>query len=368
MSAPLLPALISLIDRKGAIGLDRYMHIALSDPQHGYYTTATPFGVDGDFTTAPEISQVFGELLGVWAVDMWQRMGAPQPFHLVELGPGRGTLMRDALRAAKTVSAFCQAVQIELVEISPRLKKYQAQTLKDIGQKIIWHDSIKTLPAAPSIILANEFFDALPIRQFRRHNEKWQERHINHAHGRLVYEWHDTPPADAPDTALYSTLSADALIEQCPAAAAITAQLGQQLAAHGGVMLVIDYGYATPMAGDSFQAVTKHQPTDPLSAPGQADLTAHVNFAQMAANGCAAGLAASPIITQADFLKNLGAQMRFDVLLQNAAPGQRDNITAARNRLLAPDQMGALFKVLALYAPDQPPPVGFENFESGNTP
>lgn len=396
VGSPLLRELMRLIDQTGALPLDRYMEIALSDPTHGYYTTRDPLGLaggglsggglsgggltggadekgekkGGDFITAPEISQVFGELLGLWAVNCWQAMGAPNTLHLVELGPGRGTLMRDALRAALTVPDFIKAVQIDLVEISPVLQKRQKQTLQTLeklsgfAKPIKWHKNITTLPDAPCIIFANEFFDALPIKQFIRNadndaqNNEWKEKKIAHENGKLIYQFDATD--NPPDVSLYPKINAEQIVEQCPAASAIMHTLGTHLAANDGVLLAIDYGYSAPAVGDSFQALEKHQSVDPLTRPGCADLTAHVNFAQLAKDACEAGLNASPIITQRDLLLALGADYRFKTLMDNASKTQQIELAAARNRLLEPDQMGVLFKALALFSKNLKQPAGFE--------
>ena len=309
-----------------------------------YYATRDPLGAAGDFITAPEISQMFGELAGLWLADLWQRAGRPAA-HFVELGPGRGTLAADALRAMRRAGL---EPAVHLVETSPALRAAQARLLPDA----IWHDSVDTLPADGALlVIANEFFDALPVRQRIRTGTGWAERCVAIADegfvacpGLAVA----APPglADAPP---------GTIVEDRPAAAAIVATLAARIAAQGGTLLAIDYGHRGPVAGDTLQAVRAHAFADPFADPGEADLTAHVDFTALA--DAAAGLAASGPVDQGEWLLRLGLATRAAALAR-AAPAQADAIAAAYRRLSAADEMGRLFKVLALTAPAWPEPAG----------
>lgn len=359
--SPLLAVLKTEIAADGPMPLAAYMARALSDPAHGYYMTRQPLGRaapgGGDFITAPEISQMFGELIGIWCADLWQRMGAPTPFALVELGPGRGTLMADALRAAAVLPDFSAAAHVHMVDISPVLKKAQAETVPQARL----HDSLDSLPDGPMLIIANEFFDALPIAQYRFSAEGWREICVGLEGDQLVLT--DGPVVKTPFSDMQAAVLPDGakpgdIIETCPAAEAVIAQLAPKITPHGGALLAIDYGYARPAFGDSFQALEGHQMVDPLARPGLADLTAHVNFSLLAKSGRAAGLSASPVVTQGAFLTALGIDMRAQNLCASA-PQRAAAIRAEQARLIGPEQMGDLFKVLALTSRDMPTPSGF---------
>lgn len=330
--------------------LDRFMARAVA----AYYAGRDPFGRGGDFTTAPEISQAFGECLGLWAAVTWQLMGAPPRVILAELGPGRGTLMADALRAAEMVPAFRAALQVHLVETSPGLRAAQQQTL---GLAVAaWHDDAATLPDGPAILLANEFFDALPIRQFIRRGGAWLERHVVEGRFRdLPAEAPPPLPAEAPE---------GSIAEYAEAGMAVAASLAARCRDQGGALLALDYGYAAPALGDSLQAMTKHGRADPLAAPGTVDVTAHVPFAALAAAGRAAGAAAHGPLPMGLFLQRLGLSARAAILARSAmAAGKRDQASLALSgaeRLVAPEGMGRLFKALCLCHPALPIPPGFE--------
>jgi len=324
-----------------------------------YYASREPFGRQGDFVTAPEISQMFGELLGLWAAQTWLQMGRPDPVLLVELGPGRGSLMADAWRAAGVMPEFAAAIRLHLVENSPRLRALQAKSLA--AAKPVWHDDIETIPAGPFILLANEFFDALPIRQFVRAGTGWHERMVG---------------LDE-DEALQFVLSADAtpvehllapavaaappgsIAEICPAAQAILAALARRMCSAPGAALIVDYGPPCSGSGDSLQAVRAHRYHPVLQNPGSADLTAHVDFAALGRAAAAVGARVHGPLAQGEFLRRLGIDQRA-ARLRQAAGADAAAIERARERLTAPEAMGTLFQAMAVTAPDLPAPAGFE--------
>lgn len=313
--------------------LDAFMERANA----AYYASRDPFG---DFITAPEISQVFGEILGLWSAIVWQSMGSPATFILAEAGPGRGTLMADALRAAGRVPGFVAAAGVHFIETSPRLRAEQAARVPTS----IWHERVEDLPDAPLILLANEFLDALPIRQFVHRPCGWRERFV--ADGAFVEQpCDDLGPAED-----------DCVIERRDPALAI--HLGQRLAATPGAALFIDYGPARSAPGDSLQALRDGKPSDPLAAPGTADLTAHVDFQAFAE--AAAGATAHGPLAQGEFLSRLGLFQRSFALARSQPPAQAAAIIDAANRLAEPARMGRLFKALALCHPSLPTPPGFE--------
>lgn len=315
-----------------------------------YYATREPFGAKGDFTTSPEISQAFGECLGAWAAVVWTQMGRPAPVILAEIGPGRGTLMADALRAiGQVMPDFARAARIHLVETSPRLREAQRARL---GSAVAsWLDGIEALPPGPAIILANEFFDALPIRQFVRRGGTWRERAV--ADGAFTdIEAEDPPPlpADAPEGAIQ---------EVSEPSRAVARLIAQRLATQGGAFLTLDYGPAESGFGDSLQAMRAHGFADPLAAPGTVDLTAHVDFAALARAGREGGAAAHGPLPQGLFLQRLGIMPR-SALLARATPARGAELLSAAQRLAAPEAMGRLFKALCLCHPNLPTPPGFE--------
>jgi NADH dehydrogenase [ubiquinone] 1 alpha subcomplex assembly factor 7 len=359
---PLARALAERIRRDGPVTVADYMAAALGDPDHGYYTTRDPFGVDGDFTTAPEISQMFGELLGLWAAEHWRAMGAPDPVRLIELGPGRGTLMADALRAASQVAGFHAALRVDLVEVSPALRARQAAALADriAPNRIAWRTDLADAPPGPALVLANEFFDALPVRQAVKTENGWRERRVglNQA-GAFAFVAGEAvaPPniADA-DRAAPGTVA-----ETSPAGRAVAATLGARLARHGGAALIADYGHARPGLGETLQAVRAHAYCGVFDAPGDADLTAHVDFRALADAAAEAGAAAFGPVDQGDFLNRLGIRERAAALKAKATAGQAAAVDAALARLTGADGMGRLFRVLALSTPGGPAPPGFES-------
>ena len=342
--------LAARIRAHGPMSLADYMAECLLHPKHGYYTTQNPFGSGGDFITAPDISQMFGELLGLSLAQAWLDQGAPNPFTLAELGPGRGTLMADVLRATKAVPGFHAAMRVVLVEASPRLRATQAQALH--GYRPLWADSVQDLPRHPLFLVANEFFDALPIRQFQRAGLGWRERLVGLSGAALAFGLGPLVPiADLTDR-LADTAQGD-IVEICPQAPAIMAEIAARMADQGAA-LIIDYG-GWHSLGDTFQAVQAHQPVDPFAAPGQADLTAHVDFAALAAS---AHPAAHAYTTQGTLLSALGLAQRSARLAQNLSGAALHSHLDATQRLTAPTEMGSLFKVLALYPAHHPAPPG----------
>jgi SAM-dependent MidA family methyltransferase len=329
----------------GPLSVERFMAQALGDPQHGYYMTRDPFGVRGDFVTAPEISQMFGELLGLWALAQWMAMGSPALIQLVELGPGRGTMMRDVLRAAKVMPAFIAAVQVSLVETSPVLSDLQRQSLEGAPVPISWVRHIDDVPQGPALFLANEFFDALPIRQYVRGAQGWHERCVGlDTTGALAF-------CLAPENEATINVAAEegAVLEVGVAAHQLMRVLAARLAEAGGAALVIDYGYGASRLGDSLQAVRQHQKVSVLEAPGQCDLTTHVDFSALARAARSSGARVFGPITQGDFLRRMGIGARAALLQKNvdAAPA----IAAALERLAGDEPgMGQLFKVMAVQA------------------
>lgn len=330
-----------------------YMAVCLMDPSFGYYATRDPFGTAGDFVTAPEISQMFGELLGLCLAQVWLDQGRPTRFVLAELGPGRGTLMADVLRATQRVPGFREAAAVHLVEGSAILRAAQQRSL---GGDVIWHDRIESLPDGPLYLLANEFFDALPIRQFQRHGQGWRERVVGMSQNRLTLGL--SAPVSMPSLAerLTDTREGD-IVETCGPGAAVAAEIGARIARHGGAALIVDYGDWRSL-GDTFQALRAHAPVDPLSEPGAADLTAHVDFETLAR--AARPAAHTRLTPQGMFLERLGIGARAEILARNLRGPTLETHLAAYQRLTGAEEMGTLFKVLGLYPEGAAPPPGLE--------
>ena len=343
------------IRAQGAVTLADFMRLALSLRELGYYTSRDPLGGEGDFITAPEISQMFGEMVGFWCVDTWQRLGSPGQLHLVELGPGRGTLMADALRAARVVPDFLAAIDVHLVEISPPLRAIQAQQLQAYHPQ--WHESIETLPAGPLLIIANEFFDALPIHQYEMTASGWRERGVTvHVGAEAAdtaadtFAWVLLPPG--PQLALLPPSLREAPIgavtEVSPASQRILGLLARRCAEENGAALIIDYGPAASGFGDTFQALRRHQYHDPLKDVGDADLTAHVDLATLCRVAVDAGTRSFGPIDQGDFLRALGIETRATLLAQRHGAEMAQEIDVALHRLIDAEQMGKLFKAVAI--------------------
>ena len=352
-TAPLLDVVRQRIAEQGPVPVHDYVRLCLEHPLHGYWQRAHTLGRSGDFITAPEISQVFGELIGIWLIVAWQALGQPAPLRLVELGPGRGTLMRDALRATRIARGFLEAATLHLVEISESLRLKQQHALSDLQMPKAWHDGLHQVPDGAAIVIGNEFLDALPVRQLISCNGAWHERMI--AVGpNGVLQFQTGPHAD--DLQIENASTSGTVLELRPGEDALLDLLGKRSTPF--LSLFIDYGPAAPAYGDTLQAVRGHAYADPLSEPGTADLTAHVQFGHLAGKAKARGLAAHGPITQTEFLGSLGIVERAGRLM-TANPGCAGEIEAAVQRLISPSGMGSLFKVLLISSPGLPPPVPF---------
>ena len=338
----------TLIAQAGPISVAQFMTACLHDPDFGYYATRPALGPGGDFVTAPLVSQMFGELVGVWCVAAWDLMGRPEQLRLVEMGPGDGTLMSDLTRAARAAPQFLEAAEIWLVEVSAPLRRRQAERL---GGGVRWAASLDEVPGgAPLLLLANELLDCLPARQFVRTAIGWAEQVVGlDAEGRLAFGRTPTPAAgllpDAPEGAVF---------EQSPAQTALGSAIGRRIAEDGGAALLIDYGRAEPGFGDTLQALSRHEKVDPLDAPGEADLTVHADFPAVMAAARAAGAEAC-ILGQAKFLANMGIGARAEALLR-ARPDYSAKLGRQLHRLVGADGMGELFKACCLHAPGWTPP------------
>ena len=351
---PLARLLAGRIAAQGPLRLDAYMAECLLHPDHGYYATRDPLGRAGDFTTAPEISQMFGELLGLCLAQSWLDQGAPAPCVLAEPGPGRGTLMADIWRATRHVPGFHAAARVHLVEASATLRAVQAQRLA--GLPVTWHRALGDLPDAPLWLVANEFFDALPIRQFVRDPAGWREVMVGlDAAGNLTPGLSPPLTLAALDHRLADT-APGAVVELCPAARPAMAAIADRIARHGGAAVVVDYG-GWRSRGDTFQAVRGNARADPFAQPGLADLTAHVDFQALAA--AAPGLMHSALTPQGVLLDRLGIGLRAERLARGLAGAALASHRAALHRLTAPTEMGSLFQALAFVRPGAPLPPGF---------
>jgi NADH dehydrogenase [ubiquinone] 1 alpha subcomplex assembly factor 7 len=359
--SPLEKEIRRLIAVSGPMPIARYMSLCLVHPQHGYYVTRDPFGAGGDFTTAPEVSQIFGELLGLWALSVWRMMDEPEAINLIELGPGRGTMMRDALRAAKVLPKFRQALSVHMVEISPTLEQLQRNSLSDSDLPLFWHRNLLDVPEGPSIILANEYLDALPVHQVVKQSDGWHERVIGlNANGNFALGL-------APDALPQFDRFLPKKIKDAPVGAIfewrndIHAFDIARRVRENGAALFIDYGHIESDVGETLQSVNEHAFADPLSAPGAADITAHVDFFIFGQAAESMGTVVQGPVTQAQFLRELGIDARADALRRGASTEQAANITAAVARLTEAGRtgMGELFKVMALRDPKLGPLPGF---------
>jgi NADH dehydrogenase [ubiquinone] 1 alpha subcomplex assembly factor 7 len=345
---PLRERLAAQIAAQGPISVAQYMTACLHDPQDGYYATRPALGEAGDFITAPMVSQMFGEMIGVWAASAWELMGRPAELRLIEIGPGDGTLMADVLKTVRHAPGFLEAADVWLVETSAPLRKLQARQL---GESVRWAASLAEVPqGAPMLILANELLDCLPARQFVRTPIGWAEQVVGlDAEDRLAFGLADTPAAP-----LLPDAGPGQVFEQSAAQAALGSELGQRMVAEGGAALLVDYGRAEPGFGDTLQALSRHRKVDPLATPGEADLTIHADFPAVMAAARAEGAAAA-ILTQAAFLARMGIGERAEALVR-AAPGRTHLIGRQLHRLIGGDQMGELFKACVIHSPDWTPP------------
>ena len=369
---PLEERLITLIKANGPISIADYMADALAHPQEGYYTARQSIGADGDFITAPEVSQIFGELIGAWMVQTWLELGSPKEFALIELGPGRGVLMEDALRTAALRPEFLNAASLIFVEASGRLRHEQRQRLKAFSSRLAWADDLqqafeKAPPGAPIILIANEFFDCLPIRQFQRTGDGWRERMITicDKQERLVFTTAPTPPAPAIVIAPSDGHDEDApqegtIFELCADGTAHIEAIARKITAQKGRALIIDYGRQKSGFGETLQAVRAHQFWPVLSAPGLADITAHVDFETLAGAAVEMGAGVYGPLAQGTFLQNLGLGMRLERICAGKSAAEQAALHTGAHRIAAPSQMGELFKALCLSSADLPPAPGFQ--------
>ncbi len=343
------------IRARGPLSVARFMELALGHPTLGYYERQDPLGVAGDFVTAPEISQMFGEIVGLWLAQAWSDLGRPAPVRLVELGPGRGTLIADLLRATARVEGFRAALSVHLVERSARLRRLQAERL--VGVDAAWHDELDQVPPGPLLLVANEFLDALPVHQLVRTGRAWVERRIALTDERRLVFVLDERPSPLAGQVPTCDAAAGTVAEVGPARAALAHRIAARLAAAGGVALLVDYGaWAERPTGDTLQAVRGHAACDPLASPGEADLSAQVDFRAVAEAARGGGAAVYGPVPQGAFLRALGIEARALRLLERARPEQRRELRAGLLRLTDPAAMGELFKVLVLAGPGRPPP------------
>ncbi len=350
---PLLDRIRAQIAQLGPISVADYMDICLHDPRAGYYATRPALGEDGDFITAPLVSQMFGELIGLWAVEVWRGMGSPERVILAEAGPGDGTLMADLLRAARLDPGFIAAAQLWLVETSAPLRARQADRLADAPLAPQWADSLDGLPAAPLILVANELLDCLSVRQFVRTPQGWAERRVGLAEdGGLAFGFTPALQSGLPDDAPMGQV-----LEVSAAQANFGGAVGVRIARDGGAALLIDYGRDAPGYGDTLQALVRHQKVDPLADPGAADLTVHADFPTVLAAARAHGVETA-LTTQGQWLILLGLDQRT-AALSRVKPDQAEKIARQRARLADPAQMGDLFKAACVYSPGLSPP-GFQ--------
>ena len=351
MNAALKEIIFEKIKAEDGLSVGDYMALCLGHPQYGYYNTRDPFGAQGDFTTAPEISQMFGEMVGAWIVDGWFKMGSPNPFVLLECGPGRGTLMKDIMRAAKSVPAFQEAVQIHLLEMSPVLRQVQAKTLE--AYQVKWHDDLKTVPeGAPVIVVGNEFLDALPVAQYTYGEKGWREN-------RLKINSNDTLrlcvlEAEIDENAAFPVMlfppNEGDQVEVSHEQNVFINDLSKIVLKQGGIGIFVDYGFTVPVYGTSLQGVMNHQFVSPFEHFGECDITAHVNFAALGGKILENELTLHGPVSQGDFLTRLGIVVRAEHLHKIASGQQGQDINSALERLVGKDtknnQMGELFKVV----------------------
>nr|WP_233061416.1 SAM-dependent methyltransferase [Parvularcula mediterranea] len=337
---------------------------ALVHPQHGYYATQEALGTKGDFTTSPEISQIFGELIGSWLVHSWEAIGAPSAFNLVELGPGRGTLMNDILRVAKVRPRFLKAAHVYMIEASGRMRYAQKRLLADAGVRITWADKLDDVPPGPLLLVGNEFFDCLPIRQFVRTSARddapWRERLVGLGDdGKLAFVLSEQTYGE--QTGMPPGAQPESVFEVCTAAGEVVAEISHRLREHKGRALIIDYGHGRSGYGDTLQAMKGHKFWPVLEKPGLADITAHVDFAALARQGRQQDMRVDGPVRQGDFLERLGLKIRLEAVEKGIKDKEkRELFRSGALRLIDRDGMGSLFKVLCLSPKGADVPPGFE--------
>jgi NADH dehydrogenase [ubiquinone] 1 alpha subcomplex assembly factor 7 len=360
-NSPLQAEIEKLIKSAGPMPVWRYMELCLTHPQHGYYIARDPLGREGDFTTAPEVSQMFGELLGLWAASVWKAIGSPTVLRLIELGPGRGTMMGDALRALRVLPPLYESLSIHLVEINPVLRERQQATLSGV-RSIAWHERLDDVPAGPSVILANEYFDVLPIHQVVKRDSGWHERVVElDGSGQLVFgtATEPIPHFEVLLPPLVRAAPVGAVFEWRPDAEIM--KIASRVRDQGGATLLIDYGHLRSDAGDTFQAIARHSFADPLKNPGQADVTAHVDFQALVRAAEDLGARVHGPVPQGDFLKRLGIETRAVTLMAKTTHEISEDIAGALKRLIGGGRggMGSMFKVLAVSDPNLTSLAGF---------
>jgi len=355
VNTPLKDILIKRIEATGPITLADYMADCLMHPEHGYYSQQKIFGAEGDFITAPEVSQMFGEMLGLWLADRWYKMDKPNNVHLIELGPGRGTLMEDILRATEPVPDFHDAFTVHFIETSQQLRALQAQKVPHAT----WHDDLSSVPDGPTLLVANEFFDALPIHQFEKQDGRWCERRVHTEGSDLTMVLTSAGPKFALTNPALHGGPDGSILEVCPAGLSVAGAIAERLFAYGGAAIIIDYGYRKSAVGDTFQAMKNHAFCNPLEAPGEADLTTHVAFDQIATAASSKGAAAFGAAAQGPFLMALGLGERAQQLAAATDAQGQERVLSELTRLTSSDAMGTLFKTLALQDPKLPAPPGF---------
>jgi len=365
-ASPLHHEIARLIKAAGPMPVWRYMQLCLTHPRYGYYIAHDPLGRQGDFITAPEVSQMFGELIGLWAASVWREMGSPASLQLIELGPGRGTMMADALRALRVLPPLYQALSIHLVEINPVLRDKQQEALIGV-RNVHWHNSLDEVPRGPSIILANEYVDVLPIHQMVKRDDGWHERTIEiDGDGKLSYGYapEPAPRFDVLLPPLVRAAPIGAIFEWRPDTEIMS--LATRLCEDGGAALLIDYGHIRSDAGDTFQAIAHHSFADPLQNAGEADVTAHVDFEALARAAQDVGAQTHGPVTQGEFLQRLGIEARAQTLMAKATEQVAEGIVTAKARLIGGGRggMGAMFKVIAISDPSLATLVGFGDEES----
>jgi SAM-dependent MidA family methyltransferase len=349
-----------MIAADGPMPVDRYMALALGHERHGYYMGRDPFGRAGDFITAPEVSQMFGELIGIWCAAGWQMMDAPAEWNLIELGPGRGTLLADLVRACSVMPGLRDGMKVHLVEMSPALKTMQSETLKRAGIEATWHDRLEDVPDGQSLIIANEFFDALPVSQLQKQAGQWHERVVGlTGDGKLTFGLASDPVAPALVPSWATTAADGDIAEFSPVRDAVVREIGRRITKDMGAALIIDYGHMRSATGDTLQAIRKHQFAEVLAQPGEVDITSHVDFEALTGAVTADGANAYGPVMQGDFLIKMGLKEREEMLRARADARQRIRLSKGAQRLVSGNQMGQLFKVLAVTHPDMPKPAPF---------